>query len=81
MEETEDENQIKIRDLLKPGEQPADHVKSAFRTNPARKVSIARKKFKPIKKSSTKNLSLNEKQNSDFENDSDSSQSSEATFN
>ena len=82
METKAHEKQITISDLLRPGEKPANPVKSALRTNPARKVSIARKKFKPTKKeSSAKNLSVEEKQHSDFESDSDSSQSSQATFN
>ena len=47
METKAHEKQITISDLLRPGEKPANPVKSALRTNPARKVSIARKKFKP----------------------------------
>jgi hypothetical protein len=61
---------------LGPGEQPASPEKFTVQSNPARKVSVTRKKFRPIKKESTKNLNLNKKKQSDFESDSDDSEKS-----
>lgn len=45
------DNIVTISELLKPGIAASPDI-SASKINPARKVSIARKKFKPIKKES-----------------------------